>query len=38
MGETIPVGEGPIALEFNPSNDNFYVANESSGNVSVIES
>jgi YVTN family beta-propeller protein len=36
--ETIPVGQGPIALEFNPENDNMYVADFNSGNVSVIDS
>ena len=35
--ETIAVGQGPVALEFNPDNENMYVADESSGNVAVIE-
>jgi DNA-binding beta-propeller fold protein YncE len=35
--ETIPVGQGPVALEFNPENENMYVANEKSDSVSVIE-
>ena len=35
--ETITVGEGPIALAFNPSDDNLYVATETSGSVSVIQ-
>jgi YVTN family beta-propeller protein len=33
-----PVGEFPHALEFNPSNNNIYVANRDSGTVSVIDS
>ena len=36
--EVIPVGEFPQALEFNPSNNNIYVANRDSGTVSVIDS
>ena len=36
--ETIPVGQGPIAIEFNPENNNMYVADFNSGNVSVIDS
>ena len=35
---TIPVGQGPIALAFNPENDNMYVADFNSGNVAVIDS
>src|SRR5215203_6633271 len=42
LGESImaitPVGEFPQALEFNPSNNNIYVANRDSGTVSVIDS
>ena len=37
LEETIAVGEGPIALAFNPSNDNLYVANFKDGNVSIID-
>src|SRR5688572_26432703 len=33
-----PVGEFLHALEFNPSNNNIYVANRDSGTVSVIDS
>ena len=36
--DTIPVGQGPIALAFNPENENMYVADFNSGNVSVIDS
>ena len=36
--DTIAVGQGPIALAFNPENDNMYVADFNSGNVSVIDS
>ena len=36
--ETISVGQGPIALEFNPENENMYVADYNSGSVSVIDS
>ena len=32
------VGTEPIALEFNPSNNNIYVANVVSNSVSMIES
>ena len=32
------VGDFPHALEFNPSNNNIYVANRDSGTVSVIDS
>jgi len=35
---TVDVGERPSALAFNPSNNNIYVANAYSNNVSVIES
>ena len=35
---TVDVGDGPSALAFNPSNNNIYVANAYSNNVSVIES
>ena len=35
---TVDVGERPSALAFNPSNNNIYVANTNSNNVSVIES
>jgi YVTN family beta-propeller protein len=42
LGESViavtPVGEFPHALEFNPSNNNIYVANRDSGTVSVIDS
>ena len=34
----IPVGEFPHAFEFNPYNNNIYVANRDSGTVSVIDS
>ncbi len=37
LEETITVGEGPIALAFNPSDDNLYVVAEITGNVSIIE-
>ena len=37
LGETIAVGQSPIALAFHPSNDNLYVDTETSGNVSVID-
>jgi DNA-binding beta-propeller fold protein YncE len=36
--EVIPVGEFPQALEFNPANNNIYVANIVSNSVSSIES
>ena len=36
--DTIPVGQGPIALAFNPDNDNMYVADFNSGNIAVIDS
>ena len=35
---TVDVGERPSALAFNPSNNNIYVANALSDDVSVIES
>ncbi len=35
---TVDVGTCPQALEFNPSNDNVYVANSNSHDVSVIDS
>jgi len=35
--DTIIVGEGPVALAFNPGDDNLYVANFNSGNVSIID-
>ena len=35
--ETIPVGQGPFALAFNPENENMYVVNEKTASVSVIE-
>ena len=35
---TVDVGERPSALAFNPSNNNIYVANTNSNDVSVIES
>ena len=35
--ETIPVGQDPFALAFNPENENMYVADFNSGNVSVID-
>ena len=35
---TVDVGDRPSALAFNPSNNNIYVANTNSNNVSVIES
>jgi YVTN family beta-propeller protein len=42
LGESViavtPVGEFPHALEFNPSNNNIYVANIVSNSVSMIES
>jgi YVTN family beta-propeller protein len=37
LEDTITVGEGPIALAFNPSDDNLYVANFNSANVSIID-
>ena len=36
--ENVVVGTEPIALEFNPSNNNVYVANIVSNSVSMIES
>jgi DNA-binding beta-propeller fold protein YncE len=33
---TVPVGEDPITVEFNPNNNNIYVANFVSDNISVI--
>jgi YVTN family beta-propeller protein len=36
--DTIPVGQGPVALAFNPENENMYVADFNSGNVAVIDS
>ena len=36
--ENVVVGTEPIALEFNPSNNNIYVANIVSNSVSMIES
>ena len=35
---TVDVGDCPSALAFNPSNNNIYVANTNSNDVSVIES
>jgi YVTN family beta-propeller protein len=35
---TVDVGQRPSVLAFNPSNDNIYVANTNSNDVSVIES
>jgi len=37
LEDTIIVGQWPIALASNPSDDNLYVTNFNSGNVSVIE-
>lgn len=34
---TVDVGDGPSALAFNPSNNNIYVTNPVSDDVSVIE-
>jgi hypothetical protein len=34
---TVEVGDGPSALAFNPSNDNIYVTNPVSDDVSVIQ-
>jgi YVTN family beta-propeller protein len=36
--EEIPVGDGPIAMDYNPDLGTVYVANELSGGVSVIDS
>jgi YVTN family beta-propeller protein len=36
--DTIPVGQGPIALAFNPENENMYVADFNSGNVLILDS
>ena|SRR5215210_3104466 len=36
--KTIEVGDFPRTLEYNPHNDNIYVANQHSGDVSVIDS
>ncbi len=38
MVKTINVGHQPLALEYNPSNENIYVGNENSGDVSIIKS
>ena len=35
---TIPVGDSPIGLTFNPFNNNMYIANAESDTVSVIGS
>jgi YVTN family beta-propeller protein len=35
--ETIYTGDGPIAIEFNPNNNDMYVANEISNTVSVVD-
>ena len=35
---TVNVGIRPMALEFNPSNNNIYVANQGSNSISVIDS
>jgi YVTN family beta-propeller protein len=37
LEDTITVGEGPIALAFNPSDDNLYVADFVSANISTID-
>jgi len=37
LEDTINVGEGLIALSFNPSDDNLYAATELTDNVSIIE-
>jgi DNA-binding beta-propeller fold protein YncE len=34
---TVNVGIRPMALEFNPSNNNIYVANQGSNDISVIK-
>ncbi len=34
---TVEVGDGPSALAFNPSNDNIYVTNPVSDDISVIQ-
>ena len=34
---TVEVGDGPSTLAFNPSNDNIYVTNPVSDDVSVIQ-
>ncbi|MDN5845927.1 MAG: hypothetical protein L0H53_06600 [Candidatus Nitrosocosmicus sp.] len=34
---TVNVGNSPRALEFNPSNNNIYVANQGSNSISVIQ-
>jgi DNA-binding beta-propeller fold protein YncE len=36
--DTINVGLGPTHLEYSPANDNIYVANEFSDDVSIIPS
>jgi YVTN family beta-propeller protein len=36
--ENVVVGTEPVALEFNPTNNNIYVANVVSNSVSMIES
>jgi YVTN family beta-propeller protein len=36
--DTVDVGSGPIALEYNPANNFIYVANGGSNTVSVIPS
>jgi YVTN family beta-propeller protein len=38
VAKPIPVGNGPTALEYNPSNGKIYVANRDSPSVSVIDS
>jgi YVTN family beta-propeller protein len=37
LEDSITVGEGLIALAFNPSDDNLYAANFNSNNISVID-
>ena len=37
LEDTINVGEGLIAISFNPRADNLYAATEISDNVSIIE-
>ncbi len=37
LENTITVGEGPSALAFNPSDDNLYMANFNSGDISTID-
>ena len=37
VNTTVNVGIHPMALEFNPSNNNIYVVNQGSNSISVIE-